>query len=304
MTVESEMLKKTFEMFLFLAVELTLLFLVVSFLIEILQRSVSQEKIQYAFSGPYGRGYLFAGLLGAITPFCSCSTIPFLRGLIRIQADFGAVMVFLFSSPLLNPMIIGLFLITFGAEVTFFYFSICLCAAIMGGYILKVLGFVNYIKVDPAAGCNSCDANNNNKVTTGKNWVNAWFVAWEDYKNVFPYILASITLGSFIYGFLPADFISKYAGESNAYAIPIAALVGIPLYLRASTVIILSTVLEAKGMGVGALIALIIGSAGASLTEVILLKSIFRLPIILSFLFVVLGIAISAGYLYEYFFIF
>lgn len=108
------MVKETLNMFVFLASELILLFLVISYVVGVLQEFLTPEKIQSILSSKKGKGYVIAALLGSITPFCSCSTIPFLKGLLRARAGFGPMMVFLFASPLLNPVIIGLFVITFG----------------------------------------------------------------------------------------------------------------------------------------------------------------------------------------------
>jgi uncharacterized membrane protein YraQ (UPF0718 family) len=105
-----------------------------------------------------------------------------------------------------------------------------------------------------------------------------------------------------IYGFIPSEYIASVANENNPFAVPIAAIIGVPLYIRAEAVIPLSGVLMAKGMGAGAIMSLIIGSAGASLTEVILLKSIFKNQMIAAFLFVIFSMAISAGYLYYFIF--
>ena len=105
-----------------------------------------------------------------------------------------------------------------------------------------------------------------------------------------------------IYGFMPTEFIASIASNENPLAIPVAAVIGIPLYIRAEAVIPLSAALAAKGMGLGAVMALIIGSAGASLTEVVLLKSIFKTPMIIAFLTVILSMAVTAGYLYRYLF--
>lgn len=121
--------------------------------------------------------------------------------------------------------------------------------------------------------------------------------ALQQFKDVLPYLLLGVFIGSFIYGFIPSEWIATHAGTDNPLAIPLSAVVGIPLYIRAEAVIPLASALMAKGMGLGALMALIIGSAGASLTEVILLKSIFRMPMIVAFLTVILGMAILMGYL-------
>lgn len=135
--ITQDMVMDTLGMFAFLAVELTILFLLISYIVGVLQEYIPPAKIQSILSGKNGKGYFVAGLLGAITPFCSCSTIPFLKGLLRAKAGFGTMMVFLFASPLLNPIIIGLFAVTFGLEVTVFYFVIAMGVSVIAGYTLE-----------------------------------------------------------------------------------------------------------------------------------------------------------------------
>lgn len=130
----------------------------------------------------------------------------------------------------------------------------------------------------------------------------AWQEAWKQFREVFPYLLAGVLIGSLTYGFVPTEWIVKHADGDNVFAIPLSAIVGIPLYIRAEAVIPLASALVAKGMGTGAVMALIIGSAGASLTEVILLKSMFRTPMIIAFLTVILGMAVMMGYLTQFIF--
>lgn len=300
--IDAQSLTETLNMFAFLAVELTLLFLVISYIVGVLQMYIPPEKIQSILSAKKGKGYIIAGLLGAITPFCSCSTIPFLKGLLRAKAGFGTMMVFLFASPLLNPIIIGLFAVTFGLKVTLFYFTIAMGVSVIAGITLEKLGFEKYIKpeayIEPEAkscnsGCSGAAA-----VPISK-WRKIWNTTWQDFTKVLPYLIGGIALGSVIYGFMPTEFVASVANENNPFAVPIAAVIGIPLYIRAEAVIPLSAALAAKGMGLGAVMALIIGSAGASLTEVVLLKSLFKNKMIAAFLFVILGMAISAGYLYS-----
>jgi len=304
MTISQQMVFNTLNMFAFLAVELTVLFLLISYLVGVLQEYIPPSKIQSILSSKKGKGYIIAGFLGAITPFCSCATIPFLKGLLRARAGFGTMMVFLFASPLLNPIIIGLFAVTFGIKVTLFYFTIAMAVSVMAGYLLERLGFEKYIKkeayITPSnKGCSAICSNDKKPVSK---WMKIWRSTWADFKKVLPYLIGGIALGSLIYGFMPTEFVASVANESNPWAVPIAAVIGIPLYIRAEAVIPLSAALAAKGMGLGAVMALIIGSAGASLTEVILLKSIFKTPMIIAFLTVILSMAIGAGYLYSYLF--
>ncbi|NMP31988.1 permease [Thalassotalea sp. M1531] len=290
----------TVNMFAFLTIELTLLFLLISYLVGILQMYIPPEKIRHILSSKNGKGYFIAALLGAITPFCSCSTIPFLKGLLRAQAGFGTMMVFLFASPLLNPVIIGLFAITFGLNVTIFYFAVAMGVSIIAGVTLEKLGFERYIKasVYQVPQKSQCGASCSGQQTQASKWIEIWLATWQDFKKVSPYLLGGIAIGSVIYGFLPTEFVSSMASDSNPLAVPIAAIIGIPLYIRAEAVIPLSAALAAKGMGLGAVMALIIGSAGASLTEVILLKSIFQNKMIVTFLVVIISMAIIAGYMY------
>jgi len=301
MSINQQMLNETISMFVFLAVELTVLFLLISYIVGVLQHYIPPSKIQSILSSKHGKGYFIAAFLGAITPFCSCSTIPFLKGLLRAKAGFGTMMVFLFASPLLNPIIIGLFAVTFGLNVTLFYFSIAMGVSIVAGYTLERLGFEQYIKaeayIEPEPqGCRSSCAKSS--VEESK-WVKVWHSTWSDFKKVLPYLMGGIAIGSLIYGFMPTEFVANVASADNPLAIPIAAVIGIPLYIRAEAVIPLSAALAAKGMGLGAVMALIIGSAGASITEVVLLKSLFKNPMIIAFLTVILSMAVAAGFFYS-----
>ncbi len=298
-----EMAQKSFGMFVFLTAELTILFLLISYLVGVLQEYIPPSKIQAILSGKNGRGYFVAVVLGAITPFCSCSTIPFLKGLLRAKAGFGTMMVFLFASPLLNPIIIGLFFVTFGVGVTIFYFLMAMGVSVVAGFSLEKLGFERFVKAEAYTDhkTSRCDVGCGTDQPVEK-WREIWRVTWVDFKKVLPYLIGGIALGSMIYSFMPTELVTAMAGEDNPFAVPVAAVIGIPLYIRAEAVIPLSSALAAKGMSLGAVMALIIGSAGASLTEVILLKSIFKNQMIAAFLVVIVGMAVGAGYLYGYIF--
>ncbi|MEH6576535.1 MAG: permease [Amphritea sp.] len=329
------MFKEALDMFIFLGVELTALFLLISFLVGVIQEYIPAGKIQAILSSKSGKGYFSAAILGGVTPFCSCSTIPMLTGLLKARAGFGPTITFLFTSPLLNPIIIGLFLATFGLKVTLVYAAIALLVSIFAGFLLEKMNFQRFVRPEvfgdkPVSGCgsnperatarkSSCAsaADDNEKeliapacgdgtatlTTVNDNrWRRIWSETWSQFTKVLPYLLLGIAIGAFTYGFMPADLIVKYAGPDNPLAIPVAAIIGVPLYIRAEAVIPLSAALAAKGMGMGAVMALIIGSAGASLTEVILLRSMFKNPMIIAFLAVIFSMAILAGLLFTLFF--
>lgn len=298
----SQMLFDTFSMFTFLLVELTLLFIGISYLVGVLQLYIPPEKIRNILSSQHGKGYIIAAFLGAMTPFCSCSTIPFLKGLMRAKAGFGPMMVFLFSSPLLNPILIVLFIATFGFKITATYFIMSMGVAITAGYLLEKFGFEKYMKpleeFTPQENSGSCCGS----AKKTSQWLSLWRTVWADFKQAFPYLLIGVSLGAVIHGFVPTDFITEYAGSDNLFAIPFAAVVGIPLYTRAVVMIPLAAAFVAKGMGIGAVMAFVIGSAGASLPELILLKSMFKTQMLVAFVFVILGMAIFTGYLFSYLF--
>ncbi|EPC3540689.1 permease [Aeromonas hydrophila] len=346
------MLTDASQMFLFLAFELSVLFLVISAGVSLIRQKIPDTQIQAMLGARKGRGYFISAALGALTPFCSCSTIPMLRGLLSAKAGFGPTLTFLFVSPLLNPIIVGLMWATFGWKVTVLYAVIAAGVSVLASMLLDMLGFERHV-IDPkeakqsscGTGCSSttsepasvsattccsskaikplkaqtscCTAQPDEAASTlsccadgtaaltqapiiPTAFARARLDAWQQFKDVFPYLLLGVLIGSFIYGFIPAEWIAAHAGADNPLAIPFSAVVGIPLYIRAEAVIPLASVLLGKGMGMGAVMALIIGSAGASLTEVILLKSMFRTPMIAAFLTVILGMAVMMGYLTQW----
>ena len=287
-------------MFTYLLLQLTLLFVAISYLVGVLQLYIPPEKIRNVLSSKHGKGYVIAAFMGAITPFCSCSTIPFLKGLIRANAGFGPMMVFLFSSPLLNPILIVLFAVTFSFKIAAIYFSMSMGISIVAGIALEKLGFEKYIivpeDVEEKSSCRS-----GSSVTPNK-WKKLWVEVWKDFKQAFPYLLVGVSLGAIIHGFVPTDFIANYAGSDNPLAIPFAAVIGIPLYTRAIVMIPLAAAFVAKGMGIGAVMAFVIGSAGASIPELILLRSLFKTQMIIAFILVVLSMAITTGFVFSYLF--
>ncbi|MFC0539688.1 permease [Pelagicoccus mobilis] len=328
--------------FLFIFAELTLLFISISYLIGMIQSFIPPEKIRTLLSNK--RSYAIAALLGAITPFCSCSTIPFLKGLIRAGTNFGAIIVFLLASPLLNPIIIGLFFVSFGLKAAIYYFASAMLFSILAGLALDKLGFGKYLQphtsptprkatfslasapslspadsccspkpslapssspcctpkpvtASPSSSCCSEEKTASQRPTIASASKPALQQAFQDFRQALPYMLIGTAIGAIIYGFVPDTFISRYASADNPLAIPFSAIIGVPLYVRAEAVIPISLGLVEKGMSLGAAMAFIIGSAGASITEVILLKSIFKQPIIIAFLVVVFTMAIATGYL-------
>jgi hypothetical protein len=339
------------QFFLVITLELVLLFLVISFLVGLIQEYVPEEKIRRTLSSRHRvTGAAMGAFFGALTPFCSCSTIPVLVGLINSRVPFSACMAFLLASPLLNPVIVFMVLAFFGPVPTLVYCLVTFSIAIGSGLFLENRGYTRFIRhfgrgktvQAPATATGCCSENPSGGIAepagccpaveskpvqatgcgcsggspadpvlpspcscTGREdtpghrhavrMKSALRFSFRLFLQVLPYLVLGAAIGAFIYGFIPEDIVVSLAGPENPLAIPVAAVIGIPMYIRAETIIPISAVLLAKGMGLGAVMALIIGGAGASIPEVTLLASIFERRLVAAFVAVVLGVAISAG---------
>ncbi|MGB9940519.1 permease [Methanosarcina sp.] len=280
--------------FIEIALELTVLFIGITFLVGLIQEYVSDETIKKAMGGRHKVvGSIIGVGFGALTPFCSCSTIPMLLGMLNAGVPFAAAMAFLFSSPLLNPVIISLFVILLGWKIASLYFAITFVGTVIISLLLDGLGFASHVK--PAAVVRSCC--NGQQADDAKSRIqrSAGF-AMSLFRQLMPYLVIGAGIGAFIHGFVPTEIISRLAGPNNPLAVPVAAIVGIPIYIRAETMIPIGLALIGKGMSVGAVLALIIGGAGASIPELTLLSAIFRKKLLIAFVVTIFTIAIVAGY--------
>lgn len=284
-----------FAWFVVITVEMVALFLVLSFLIGLLQAWVPEEKLRSMFEK---RGsvsaYLGGAALGAITPFCSFSTIPVLIGLLRSGAPFGPTMTFLFASPLLDPVILGVLAFVIGIEGAVLYAVVTFIASILIGVSLAKLGFESDIKEKMLAEENAGDR----RSVEISVWRKAWRGAWSFFVPVLPYLLVGTAIGAVIYGFVPTGWISAVAGPDRPLAIPAAAALGVPIYVNAETFFPITNALMDKGMGTGAMVALVITSMGVSLPEISMLSSIFRIRLVAALVASVFATAIGGGALF------
>ena len=299
-------LLETGRFFLILSGELILLFIGISFLVGLLLEYVSPETIQRVMG--HGRNKLAMNTLGAgfgaLTPFCSCSTIPIMLGMLKGGVPFGAAMSFLVASPLLNPVIILMLLGLMGWQTTLVYVGMVFPAAVLAGVAWERMGLAADIKnvrikaADQATEHGGCDCPDVPQ-TTGARFKRALHGALNIFRQVFPWLMVGAAIGALIHGVIPQEWIVRLAGEQNPLAIPVAAVIGIPMYIRASTILPISSVLLAQGMGMGAVMALIIGGAGASIPEVTLLSAIFKRRLIVAFVVTVLLVAIVTGFVFS-----
>jgi hypothetical protein len=287
----------TIRYFTFITAELTVLFLGISTIVALLLMYLPQEKIKGWMSGKGVFGNFMGAVLGALTPFCACSTIPMTLGFLEIGIPFGAVMSFVISSPLLNPVILAIMTALMGIRITVIYFCITFIGAIIFGIVLEKTGGAGLVKNVRIKGGNEIKMKvpvsfrEKLKLSFGR--------AWLDYKTVLPFLLVGVGIGAAIYGYLPQDFVLKFAGPDNPVAILVAAAIGVPLYIRAETAIPIGMALMQKGMSVGAAMALIIGGAGMAIPEMSMLAGIFKKKLVAAIVLVIYLTAVIGGYVFN-----
>lgn len=285
------MIKDIISEFFIIALELTALFITISFAVNLLQAIVPYEKINKYLSGRNTfLGVIAALVFAFVTPFCSCSTIPVVVNLLNKKVRFGIVMVFLFASPLLDPTIITLMAAILGVKVAVTYTIITAIFSAIIGLVLEKLGFESAVKNVRMTGYKEGEMKFSLK-GAAKETLHLM-------KTVYPYLLFGAAIGSIIHEAVPTEWISTYMGGDKWWLVPIAAVIGIPLYVRIETMIPLSKILIAKGMAFPPVMALMIGSVGASLPEVALLNSIFHKRLVVAFVVSVITMATISGFLF------
>lgn len=283
----------TLKSFFYIAVELTILFIVISFAISLLQGYIPYEKIEKKLSGKNKAIAAIAAILFAfITPFCSCSTIPVVVNMLKKKMPFGIVMIFLFASPVLDPTIITVMGVVLGWKVTIIYTVLTTVFSVIIGFTLEAFGFEKYVKNVVMTGYEEQHQKFNVKLAVKE--------TLDLMKSVYPYLLIGAAIGAVIHGLVPTEWISTVFGRDNWWLIPIAAIIGIPLYIRLSSMIPISQILIAKGMALGPVMAMMISSAGASLPEVILLKSIFKKQLVMMFIASVVTMSTISGFIFYF----
>ncbi|MFE7061058.1 permease [Sutcliffiella sp. NPDC057660] len=285
------MWKEVLSSFLYIALELTVLFILVTFLVSVVQMIIPYHKMEKWMNHPnVWLGSFLAVLFAFITPFCSCSTIPVVVTLLQKKVPFGIVMVFLFASPVLDPTILTIMTAFLGWKVALFYTIITTTLSVVIGLTLGKLGFEKQVKSVILKSYNP-----ENKVFSIKQAVSETLLLM---KTVYPYLIIGAAIGAIIHGTVPTSFITQYFGGDNWWLVPIAAIIGIPLYIRLSTMIPISQMMIAKGMALGPVMALVISSAGASLPELALLNSIFKKKLVAAFVLSVISMSTVSGFLF------
>lgn len=220
-------------------------------------------------------------------------------GFLNAGVPFGSTMSFLIASPLLNPIIIGMLGAMVGVKAMLAYFIIAFAASVLFGVVLEKMGMQKYVKNVRLRNEHNVGSEDKRQWTIKRKLREAFVSAWDSLRPILGYLLIGVALGAGIYGYMPQDFVLKIAGPDNLFAIPIAAVLGIPLYIRAETAIPIGVALMAKGMSIGTVIALVIGGAGMAIPEMTMLASIFRKKLVATIVVVIFLTAVITGYLFN-----
>ncbi|EQB7663215.1 organoarsenical efflux permease ArsP [Campylobacter jejuni] len=308
----------TFKEFLYLFTELSVLFIAISFLVSIINQKY-EGIFKKQLAGDKISSYFKAIFLGALTPFCSCSTIPLLRAFLEAKVKLSVALAYLFTSPLINPIIFSMLFITFGLKlsltyVVFLVFLIFIVSFVFSKF--KEESFLKHIPKNTKSNIftqtthnpsnfifkqKSCCANTQDKpknITI--NYKELFKESLKNYKKLLPYIVVAVFIGAFIHGFIPQEILQKYLNGNEILSIVLAAFLGIFLYLRAETIIPIGLILLQMGISQGAIMSFLIAGAGCSLPELVLLKQMFKMKFLLLFIAIILSVAISFGMLINF----
>ena len=286
--------------FLYDTVKIGLLLSGIIFAVAVLRTFISVERTR-ALLGGRGQalGFLLAAALGVATPFCSCSAVPVFIGFVAAGVPLGMTMTFLIASPLVNEVAVVLVAGSFGWDVAALYVATGLVIAIVSGVVIGRLHLERW--VEPFVFATTIGASQ--LANQRPSWEERFAIARAEVaaiiRRVWPYLLAGIGIGAAIHGWAPEDFFARYAGPGNPLAVPIAVIVGIPLYSNAAGTIPLVEALHAKGVALGTSLAFMMSVVALSLPEMVLLRRVLRPRLLAVFIGVVATGILVVGYLFN-----
>lgn len=282
---------------------LFLLFIIVFFMgilnayfpIERLKEYLNKKKL-------YGLEYFFASVFGAVTPFCSCSSVPLFIGFVQGGIPLGVTFSFLITSPLVNEIAVAMFLGMFGVKATLIY--------VVSGVLLGTIGgwFLSKFNLEPLLSDwvkkileNKMQQGEyeEEKRTFSQRLPEITRGAWDIVKGVLLYVIIGIAIGAAMHGFVPENFFNQYLGGGEWWTVPLAVIVAVPMYANAAGIVPVIQVFVAKGVPLGTAIAFMMATVGLSIPEATLLKKVMSLKLIAIFFGVVTLCIIISGYLFN-----
>ena len=244
-------------------------------------------------------GNIFAALLGIVTPFCSCSAVPLFIGFVEAGVPLGVTFSFLISSPMVNEVAVVLLWGLFGWKVALIYMATGLFVAIIAGMIIGRLKLEKWVE-EYVFKIRSLGAAVENAQQTFKDrLLYARANTREILQKVWLYVIIAIGIGGFIHGYVPQDFLVRYAGPQNPFGVPIAVALGVPLYSNAAGVIPIVYALMEKGMSMGTVLAFMMAVTALSLPEMIILRKVLKIKLLAVFVGIMTVTIIGVGYLFN-----
>ncbi len=279
-----------------------LLLVLIIFIVGIIRSYFSAEKTRQKLEGkPLFVGNIMAAFLGVLTPFCSCSAIPLFLGFVEAGIPIGVTFSFLIAAPMINEIALVLLVGLVGWKVALLYVATGLFVAIFAGYIIEKLKLQKYV-ADWVFQMQSQPQQQVEEKITIKKRIQAGITAVREILGkIWLYIIIGIAIGAGVHGYVPEDYLTSLLGQDKWYAIPLAILVGVPLYSNAAGIVPIVSVLIEKGVSLGTALAFMMSVIGLSLPEIIILKKILKWQLIVIFVGIVTVGILIVGYLFNSF---
>lgn len=276
------------------------LLVVVVFVMGLFRSWLAPERVRRYLEGrSRWAAYVLAVLLGAVTPFCSCSSVPLFIGFVEAGIPIGATMAFLIASPMVNEVAVVLLASLLGWRLMALYVAAGLAVGLVGGVLIDALRLERW--VEPyvwkirmgAAALPAADTSWRGRTDY------AWGEVREIVGRIWVYVLVGIGIGAGLHGFVPQDFFARYASAHNPFAVPLAVLAGIPLYSNATGIIPVAEALLQKGVPVGTVLTLMMSVVAISVPEMVILRKVLKPKMIGFFALFLAGAFMMVGYLFN-----
>ena len=280
--------------------KIVVLLAVMIFAISYLRTYITPEKTRKVLGGKTGlRYHLIASLIGAVSPFCSCSSVPLFIGFVEAGIPLGVTFSFLITSPLVNEAAVAVLWATIGLKATVIYVVSGIVLGVLGGYVIGVLKLERYVE-DFVYKIKVGKQTNEQESLTVKERTDLALESVKDIMGrVWIYVIIGVTIGGIFHGYAPEGILEKYAGKDNLLAVPIAVLIGIPLYSNVMGMIPIVESLIGKGLPIGTSLAFLMSVTAVSLPEMIILKKVLKKELIAIFVLIVTLSIIFTGYLFN-----
>jgi len=291
--------------FVYDTIKILLLLFLITFLMGIVNTYFPVDRLKNFLNKNklYGLEYLLAAFFGAITPFCSCSSVPLFIGFVRGGIPLGVTFSFLITSPLVNEVAMALFIGMFGLEITLFYAASGILLGTIGGWLLGKLKLENSLTDWVKKLMQQSGSDGGNFETEKRSFIQRIPEisrgSWDIVKSVALYVVIGIGIGAAMHGYVPENFFEQYLSEGQWWTIPLAVLIAVPMYANAAGIVPVIEVFVAKGVPLGTAIAFMMSTIGLSLPEATLLKKVMTVRMILIFFSVVTLFIILSGYMFN-----